>query len=87
MATVKLQTCYGWTCPCGNRNYGEGVPVELTQEDRAEIEEREEVDLSDVMQTGDLVCMPEEVTCAKCGAEHEAFDPREDGEDWKLTKE
>lgn len=77
MATVRGETCYGWTCPCGHRNYEEGVPVELTAEDRSEIEDRCEVDLSDCSAPGELVCMPDEVTCRKCGAVHEVFDPRD----------
>lgn len=80
MAVVKGFVAYAWSCPCGHRNYEEGVPVELTPEDKQEIEEREEVDMSE-FRPGDLVAMPEEVVCQACAAKHELYDPREIGPD------
>jgi hypothetical protein len=85
MAVVKIFTGYYWDCPCGARNFEEGVPAELTQEDRAEIEEREGIDLSE-LGNGDLVSYPDEVTCNKCGAEHEVVDPRE-GENYDYNQD
>lgn len=82
MAVVKLLSGYYWDCPCGQRNFGESVPVEFNEEDRREIAEREGVD-PDELRNGMFVQMPDEVTCSKCRQEHEPFDPREaDGEQW-----
>lgn len=81
MAVVKLFTAYFWDCPCGQRNFSESVPVELSDDDKHYLAVREGIDVEDIGRTGDFVTMPDEVTCSKCQAEHEVIDPRESASD------
>jgi len=67
---VEIRPAHVWTCDnCGQENFERCVVVELSPEEKAELEENE---LG--AQTGDWMTIPESVTCKSCNSEFETQD-------------
>ena len=65
---AELRLAYSWDCDeCGAENFERSIVYELSPEEKAELEEMDEV-----AETGNWISHPERVTCKKCGAEFEA---------------
>lgn len=76
MAKVQVQLCYMWTCPCGHKNYAEGLEQEMTPEELAE-----SLDDNGVQPPPDVVALalPEFVVCQACFNKHETDAPQANG--------
>lgn len=69
---VEMRCAYEWTCPdCGRDNFERAMVMELSEEDRVEMEEEHGIEPG---ATGDWVSRPDEVTCPHCGGEFETED-------------
>ena len=81
---VELQPAFQWFCPshsCGQRNYVSYVTVDMPEGHQA-AHAREILGLApwEELPPGDLLAIPEIVTCSSCGAEYEAI-VEEEGRD------
>jgi transcription elongation factor Elf1 len=66
MRTVELHPAHTWDCDdCGAENFVRCVVPEMSEEDLAELRDDHGVQ---PWETGQFMTMPNEVTCAKCGA-------------------
>jgi transcription elongation factor Elf1 len=70
MAKVQVQLCYMWTCPCGHKNYAEGL--EMTPEELAESLEDAGIAVPDDTAA---IALPEFVVCRRCFDKHETESP------------
>lgn len=71
--SVKLHAGWAWDCPkCDHRNitYGDFEPDEETL-----AQAKEQLGEHGVTGCGQLVCVPDEVTCAKCLNSEQAEEP------------
>lgn len=75
MAIVRVQLCYMWMCPCGHKNYAEGLEQEMTPDQLADSIEAAGIEVPD-----DTVALalPEFVVCRRCFEKHETAGPLSD---------
>jgi hypothetical protein len=80
--TTELHPAFSWDCDdCGAENFARCIVPEMSDEDLKELREDHGIQ---PWETGDLLMMPTEVTCSKCGAAYatlrsgEATDQDED---------
>ena len=78
MASIQLKLAFYWDCTCGERNYVQGVPHDMGDEELAELAEMG-VDPGDPG-NWDLMAAPQYVTCQHCDREFDALPP-DGGED------
>lgn len=72
MDNVILYSAFTWLCPkCKRRNYLKGSVVELSEEEKEEY-------CFDDYETGNFICIPDEVICKKCGEHYNAMDEYDD---------
>lgn len=68
---VELRPAYAWTCPeCGTDHFCNGIVVELSPEEVAELREQHGVESH---ATGDFMTIPTSVTCPQCYTEFETM--------------
>lgn len=77
--TVQLSTAFTWRCVCGKRNFVLPERADLTPDEREdayrELNDLEAwQELPDDWRNFEMVSMPEEVTCKKCGKRFETED-------------
>lgn len=70
--SVELFPAHYWICPnCNERNFGEGIVVEITKEDALEMAELNGFPL-EVCKTGNWFEDPKRVECKKCEKTYKA---------------
>lgn len=68
---IILSYAWAWNCPsCGERNYDDSVPVELSRDELEELLHEHGIDARE----GQMVTAPEVVTCKGCFDEFPASD-------------
>jgi len=83
MDKVRLKRAWSWWCPeCGEKNFVDPVPVELTQEEQKEVNAQAGIlPWQSEWMGAEMIAIPERVQCEKCRRIFKAEDPNDDVND------
>lgn len=77
--TIELKPAFMWDCEeCGRENFARAIVPEMSEAERQELRDEHGIEPDEL---GEMLVMPEFVTCTSCGTE---FQSKHWGEDVEL---